>query len=62
MICVYLPKIESVGINIFEHMLLLLLDEVLEGTNVLIICNFDCESVAWTVAKHNTVEFEVKGV
>jgi len=60
----YLPEIESVGINMFECVLLLILDRLLEDTDIFGTRDLDREDVTGIIAKHKTVEIEVmtKGV
>ena len=54
-----LEDIESVSINMFERVLLLVLDGFFEGANRLSASNFDRKDLAGIVTKHNTVDVEV---
>jgi hypothetical protein len=54
-----LPQNKGVSVNAFERMLLLFSDLLLEGADVLGVCNPDCECIAGVIALYQTVDFEV---
>ena len=56
-----LPDDKGAGIDIVKRLRILLLDKILEDTDVLGFCNFYREGVTWIIAEHDTVEFERMG-
>ena len=53
--------IESVGINMFERVLLLVLDGFFEGANRLSAGNVDRKDVIGTIAENQAIEIECGG-
>jgi hypothetical protein len=52
------PEGEGAGIDAVKHLLILVPDDFLEGTNRLCHCDFDRKDLASIVAINETVEFE----
>ena len=54
--CSHLPEFESVGINVFECMLVLVLDYFLEHADILGTLNVDREDTTGIIAESYAVE------
>ena len=44
----------------FERMLLLILNHLLEGAEILRLRNLDREDLSWIIAEYDTVKIEIK--
>jgi hypothetical protein len=54
--CAHFPELESVSMDMFKYMLLLILNRSLEGKNILVIRDLECENVTWIFAVHKAVD------
>ena len=54
----YLPEIEGVRRNVIEVGLLLLLDKLLEGTDVCVLQDLNSKYAVQAIAEHPTIELE----
>ena len=57
--CSDLPEFETISINVLEHMLLLILDRLPEGADVLGTHGVHSEDMTEIVTEHDTVKIEV---
>jgi hypothetical protein len=54
----HLEDIESVGIDVLESVLLFVLNRILQGADVLVTVDLNCEDVAGIVAENQSIEVQ----